>query len=485
VLERPQGGPVPAARWERLARRAGIVKGDWSGPLKRLDDAEDAERLAAFVEELTIRLDCDGLRSWRGLSRWACGMLDRYLDSASWAPEERDAAGRVRAAVGRLQRLDTVAAEAPDLDAFRRAVHRELEAPAGCHGRFSTGVFVGDLGDAFGTDFDVVVVLGTAECVASPGGAEDSLLPQLHGDRQVDHRRDCLAALAAARRERMLTFPRSDPRAGRARQPSRWLLETATRHAARTVYAQDLATLEAPWYQRIPSFAGALASGEPARPRDRDLASLAAWSDDLARHPLVAGDPGLARGIAAQRARAGTGFSEWDGHVGRHPWLAIRSGHPVSPTALQRYAVCGMRYLLEHVLGVEEIKEPSEAIEVSSLQRGAVVHDALDRFARGEGPLAALTEQACDRFAEAGAARLWAAEREQIHSLLARFEGEDERLRAALRTVQDGTGVPFDVVVALPDGVSVTLRGKLDRLDRAPDGSRAVAIDYKTGRSQP
>ncbi|MGH8901457.1 MAG: PD-(D/E)XK nuclease family protein, partial [Egibacteraceae bacterium] len=483
ILERPRGSPVPAARWERLARRAGIVRGDWSGPLKLLDAGEDAERLAAFVEELSIRLDCDGLDSWRGLSRWASGTLDRYLGSGP--QEERDAAGRVRTTLNRLQRLDAVAAEAPDLCAFRQAANRELEASIGHHGRFSTGVFVGDLADAVGTDFDVVVVLGTAEGVAAAPETGDLLLPELRRDHRADHRRDCLAALAAASRERMLTFPRSDPRAGRARQPSRWLLETAARHAARTVYAQDLATLEAPWHQRIPSFAGALAAGEPASPRDRDLASLTAWNGDLAHHPLVVGDPGLARSIEAQRARAGTGFSEWDGHVGRHPSFATRNGHPVSPTALQRYAVCGMRYLLEQLLGVEEIKDPGEAIEVSPMERGAVVHDVLERFARGEGPLAALTEQACDRFAEAGAARLWAAEREQIHSLLARFEGEDERLRAALRTVRGGTGIPFDVDVALPDGGSVTLRGKLDRLDHAPDGSHAVALDYKTGRSQP
>lgn len=490
ILERSGGGLVPAAAWEDLARRAGIVRGDWSIPLKHLaaqdEVAPQSARLAAFAEELSYRLDTEDLGSWRELARWASALLDRYLEPASWPAEERDATHRVRAVLDGLAALDTIAVQNPDLEVFSQAVTRGLAVPVGRHGQFSTGVFVGGLADALGMDFDVVVVLGMGEGLAPPAAADgDPLLPELRRGRQADDRRDYLAALAAARCERVLTFSRSDPRAGRARQPSRWLLETATRHAARTVYAEDLATLTAPWYQRVPSFAGGLNTGEPASPRDRDLASLTAWNGDLARHPLVAGDAALARGISMQQARASPSFSVWDGHVGRHPSFAIRDGSPVSPAALQRYAVCGMRYLFERVLRVEETAEPDETIEVNPLDRGALIHDVLHRFARGEASLEDLVAQACDRFPLTAAARLWAAEQEQIKSLLARFEAEDERLRVALCTVQRETRVPFGVEVTLPDGRSLALKGQIDRLDCAPDGSYAVAIDYKTGRSQP
>jgi RecB family exonuclease len=489
ILERPGGGLVPAAIWEGLARRAGIVRGDWSTPLKHLAAQDEAAlqsaRLAAFVEELSHRLGTDGLGSWSELVRWASSLLDRYLEPASWTAEERDAAHRVRAVLHGLSALDTMAVQHPDLDVFGQAVSRGLEVPAGHHGQVASGVFVGGLADALGMDLDVVVVLGMAEGLAPPAGDGNLLLPELRRNREADDRRDYLAALAAARCERVLTFGRSDPRVGRARQPSRWLLETATHHAARTVYAEDLATLKAPWYQRVRSFAGSLNADEPASPRDRDLASLTAWNGDLAHHPLVVGDPALARGIRMQQARAGPNFSAWDGHVGPHPSLAIRDGGPVSPAALQRYAVCGMRYLFERVLRVEEIAEPDNMIEVSPLHRGMVIHDVLHRFARGEASLEALMAHVCDRFPQTAAARLWAAEQEQINSLLARFEGEDERLRATLCTVPRATGVPFGIRVTLPDGGSVTLKGQIDRLDCAPDGSHAVAIDYKTGRSQP
>lgn len=485
ILERPRGKPVPAAAWERIARQAGIVRGDWSMPLKRLEAGEYADRLAAFVEELLIRLDTGGLGSWRDLSRWAGGLLDRYLAPEPWPLGEREAAHRVRAAVSGLAALDGIAAGTPDLEAFRQAVARALTATAGYQSQFSAGVFVGSLADAPGMDFDLVVVVGMAEGHSLAVDGEELLLPQLRRTHHADQRRDYLAALATARCQRVLCFPRSDPRAGRARLPSRWLLEAAGHHAGRTVYAQDLAALEAPWYQRVPSFAGGLGASEPASPRDRDLASLASWGGDLARHPLVAADPGLARGIEAQRARAGAGLTVWDGHTGPHPLLAARSGEPVSPAALQRYAICGMRYLLGEVLGVESIEEPDEAIEISPLDRGMLVHDVLARFARGEGTLATLAEQECDRLAGAQAPLLWAAEQERIESLLARFTTEDERLHAELGTVRGEVEVPFEIAVALPEGGTVTLRGRIDRLDHAPDGSRAVAIDYKTGRSQP
>ena len=38
------------------------------------------------------------------------------------------------------------------------------------------------------------------------------------------------------------------------------------------------------------------------------------------------------------------------------------------------------------------------------------------------------------------------------------------------------------VAVDLPDQRSVTFRGRIDRVDRSPDGRRVVVYDYKTGR---
>jgi RecB family exonuclease len=46
-----------------------------------------------------------------------------------------------------------------------------------------------------------------------------------------------------------------------------------------------------------------------------------------------------------------------------------------------------------------------------------------------------------------------------------------------------GSGPPL--LVTLADGRTVALRGRIDRVDRAPDGSRLVVLDYKTGASSP
>ena len=38
-----------------------------------------------------------------------------------------------------------------------------------------------------------------------------------------------------------------------------------------------------------------------------------------------------------------------------------------------------------------------------------------------------------------------------------------------------------DVVVPLPEGRAVRFRGRIDRVDRSPDGRTVVVYDYKTG----
>ena len=91
--------------------------------------------------------------------------------------------------------------------------------------------------------------------------------------------------------------------------------------------------------------------------------------------------------------------------------------------------------------------------------------------------------------------------------LPALWEGERARLRAELRSAieaeaDDAAGwVPalFEVVFGadrperpdetaaplvyrLPDGATLNLRGRIDRVDVSPDGRRARVLDYKTGR---
>ena len=54
------------------------------------------------------------------------------------------------------------------------------------------------------------------------------------------------------------------------------------------------------------------------------------------------------------------------------------SGTSVSPTALERYAACPFRYLLERVYGLEAVEEPDRILTMDPRDRGEIVHAALD-----------------------------------------------------------------------------------------------------------
>jgi hypothetical protein len=234
-------------------------------------DQEHTSRLAAFVDDLGTRLTPPEPADWPTLATWARELLRIYLGGEgrrrSWPDEELDAARRVDAA---LDGLAVLAEIRPGSDpvTFLRAVEAELDAPLARVGSFGRGVLVGPLRHAYGGDFEVVFVLGMAEGAFPPAAREDPLLPDrdreavaaealpLHALRRAEERRDYLATLAAAP-ERVLCFPRADPRAQRKRLPARWLLESAALLAGRSLGAEELATLPAaPWLHVVPSFEG-------------------------------------------------------------------------------------------------------------------------------------------------------------------------------------------------------------------------------------
>jgi hypothetical protein len=72
-------------------------------------------------------------------------------------------------------------------------------------------------------------------------------------------------------------------------------------------------------------------------------------------------------------------------------------------------------------------------------------------------------------------------EARMLRADLNRFLEEDSAFR-------DETGaIPTDIEADIPETVvaGVTMRGRADRIDRTPDGSRAWVIDYKTGSLRP
>lgn len=528
---------APADRWDRRSRQAGVTGGpkQWDRRLhalaeRRLRRARDArnggdddaasgheaaaaecEDLRTFIAELGRRLSPPAGADWRHLAEWATVLLHRYAGGesalAAWPDHEIEAHRRVASALEALALLDEVDSE-PDLATFGAALDDELDAPAPRERRFGEGVLVGRIRDLVGADLDAVHVMGAVEgrlpTRAAPGAlvtdddreALDGVLER-PAERRARERRDFLAALMTGATTSVVSVPRADIRAGRPVQPAPWLLEIATRLHGRPVHAETLSTLSVPWLVGIPSGEAALrATPDHASIRERDLTELLAKGVDRAAIP------GLAPAVSVARARAGDEAGPWDGVVGPAPGLDHRA---LSPTSLERWAECPFRYFLAHVLDVEHLDDPEDIDTLPANERGSLMHEILDRFVGAhaerldpdqpwtDADHVRLDEIADECFEEwedrglTGRALLWEIERTRIRRELHRFLDHDHHWRTELGVRPVATELGFTehrggtLDVELADGRTVRMRGFIDRLDAAPDGSRLRVVDYKTG----
>ncbi len=197
--------------------------------------------------------------------------------------------------------------------------------------------------------------------------------------------------------------------------------------------------------------------------------------------------------------------------------LARRFGDDAvySPTMLEAYADCPFRFYLTYVLLFEPLASPDP--DLTARERGSLVHRIAHRFYAdwvrdGLAPLTGENHtEARERILAIGREEAeqvslrspaWAVEKEFLlgsplagPGLLERFIESEMKLAAsplAPRAFEVSFGLPVGkgetdaVPIRLGEGPDETilLRGRIDRIDVAPDGVFMVT-DYKTGRSHP
>ncbi|MCW2502461.1 MAG: ATP-dependent nuclease subunit B-like [Actinomycetia bacterium] len=522
------GHPVPAARWDRVSREAGIAgtTEQWEQRLTRYlaEKGENpaADGLLAFVQKLVV--DCAGparAATWRAAGETLKALLGTYLgdqrqraqwgrgaEDARWLAAEHEAHDRVLAALDSLTALDTVGLP---LSALASAVRTELERPLAGPSTLGRGVAVAPVRDVAGGDFGLVLVLGMTEAGFPPRLRENPVLrdadlvaartglPVL-AERRAAERRRFLAAVAAGART-VLSYPRADTRAQRAQHPAPWLLETARHLHGEPVTAAGLDSLTAPWLTRYASFQAALLGSVPASPHEYDVALA------LGGHhgELDAAEPRYARGRVAAAARLGGEFGPWLGGIDPLAGaLGDRAATVLSATSLQTWAVCPRSFLLKYLLSVRDLADPGEEDEASALDRGSLVHAVLEEFFAahlGRDPAAAWTPADLARArsildtraaelaatGRAGRPLLWRAYLAKAHRQLSRVLTVDSGLRAEQRArplaVEDTFGRDGEppLTLELPTAGLVSFSGSIDRVDRTDDGA-LVVIDYKTGK---
>ena len=550
------------SRWDILTRRAGVVSGidQWTARLEQYaagldEDADERERMgdiddvrsaamkneaasarnaAAFIVQLSEDLEPPESGSkWNAWCEWVKKLLEIYLSHQ--LPDGKEAAERERKARQDIEKLlnQLLSADAfsgpPDLAGFRQAVEEELRVPRGALGPTGGGVFVSSFAAAVGMTFESAWLVGMIEGGVPPSVRPDPLLPESGWlaaggssrtlERVAAERFDYLSVLASSSRC-TLSYPVADGGSQRQAYPSRWFLEQASLLEGRRIYAGDLPSLEdRPWLTVDQSGRQAFARTSDtalADLHDYNLSRLLRWRQQdrrLWQHPL-ARQGSLVRAVQLGRSRYLRRWTEFDGNL---TGVAAEANFgtnlergAMSPTRLESWAACPFRYFLGQVLRLSALETPEETVAIGAGDRGALVHDILERFVRdavasGTLPVPGahwdepsrqrLWEIAEQAFREAegrgltGKPLLWQLTRQGIREDLESFLEEDAGLRALHSTgrilAETRFGFDSDGLEIRDDETQVKFRGFIDRLDVSPDGSRVSVIDYKTGSAAP
>jgi hypothetical protein len=330
-------------------------------------------------------------------------------------------------------------------------------------------------------------------------------------------------AVGAARRELVLTWPRSGDE-GRPLVPSAFLLEAARALAGREVGFEELRDAGGELgVERIglspllspPGPPGA-ASRRPLLASEHDLERIAAArraGDARGLGYLLAAHPRFAAAAAMEIERhgfeRGARLGAFDGVVGEElggAWLAGRrrddGAVALSPSALEAYAQCSFHFFHREVLRLRSQPAPERRLDLEQREVGLLYHhllralferlqqegllplgeERLERATRLVGPTLDALLARRPRLAGEGPQPLWLARRRRLESDVAALLAAQAREPAGWTprrhelVLGEGGGEPR---VRLGSS-TLAVRGRLDRVDAGPPGLRIV--DYKTGR---
>ena len=338
-------------------------------------------------------------------------------------------------------------------------------------------------------------------------------------DRLLDARRLFLRAVRQAGESLILSYPRADARTGRERMPSLFFVAAASALAGAPVSAQALERLVS---EDDPS---ALPLDDTLDRSERDLLRVRTGGRPAAE-AVAAGSPFFRQSRLASEARWSPELTAYDGLLAypatgdaeaaaalREALDPVRAARPISASRLATFSRCGFQYLLEYVLRLEPRIEPEERKKLDPLERGSLFHEVAERFLRerrdrGKLPVAdtPLERERLLSLADASLDALVAGSPPRYTAL---WERERGRFRQGLlawlsreaATASRATPAHFELAFGLPpqaetrephspdpleielgDGRVLRVCGKIDRIDRRPDGTLSLR-DYKTGRA--
>ena len=533
-------------RWQYFLTRAAVI-----GGLERW-----RERLASMHGHLNVRLNAiedvqdplrerlrDDLAALEDVRCFALPILEQ-LDQ--WAPAswgvwiERlkslavQALREPKSVAELLDELAPMSSIGPvDLGEVRSVLaDRLLALVAPSSGGPSGRVFVAPIEEIRGLSFEVVFVPGMAERLFPQKIAEDPILLDQARDRLAaglqtndgrlrEERLMLCAAVGAAERQVVFSYPRLDLVQGRPRVPSFYALEAMRAAEGRLPTFDDLAArAERESGARI-GWPAPTAAAQAIDEAEYDLAlldSLRSRDDDKkvgAARFLLSANPHLGRALRFRARRWLTGWTTADGLV--RPSVAAAevmalhrpTARSYSPTALEKMAVCPYRFFLYAVHRLSPREEVDFVDDLDPLQRGSLVHSTqceLFRTLRDEKMLPlradnlenarAILDRCLDRQAQLlrdelmpRIERVWTdavqSIRADLREWLRRLSEEERefvpwRFELAFGLSPREEYDEESVAEALMLECGIQLRGSIDLVERRDEGTLR-ATDHKTG----
>lgn len=394
--------------------------------------------------------------------------------------------------IGELAALDEIAGARPTLAAVRSTLETQFVESRARHGQQGAGVALGSFASGVARDLDHVIVVGLAEGVAPARGRDDALLPdtvrQQWGlptmrERASVARQRFVETLASARQSLTIIVPRGDLRSGGEREASRWLTGVPDAHEKLLVRAHHDALL-----------AGAPSSSTVPATEAEWRIRAERTDGDLRAAPAV---ELIDRARAMRDDRRRGRFTRFTGNLAEVADLIPYTDAPIAATELEEWVASPLFFFVRRILGVRALDLQVDDFEPSLLELGTIQHEAIEAFTKTmleHGASAATLERLLEESEKAFDAHhrsTW------IHHL----ETRDRRRVAGQleawwkREVATGTWSPDSaeqpfglddpesddpVEFELDGGFTISFRGKVDRIDRTPEGVRV--IDYKGWR---
>ena len=541
------GERISVSRWERISREAGVVAGEhWHTRLETYVNAQKAtikaerakdepfestlaraernqDTATALMEFMTeLREWFSAIAdpgTWDDLAAWARGLLHFLIppgDVARMPLEEQYAASIIVRTLSGLAALDE-SGSTPSVKGLQEVIALELDSALPRVGRFGEGVLIAPVTHAIGLDLDVVYLVGLCEDLFPGRLRDDCLLPervremtagQLPSTRAgVDRKQRCMLAAFTSAGKVVASFPRGDLRRHTDRLPSRWLLPTLRQLSgnpslAATEWAQaSMDKNSDQWLSVSPSYAGSLqATDAPSTGQE--------WRTRAVLAHIDLDDQALSASLTMSKARESDQFTRFDGNLHSLDGLPdfAHGGRPVSPTALERYAICPHAYFVKRMLHVEPVEAPEEVIEISAMDIGNLIHASFEDLIRecsdrGELPDFGKpwTDRQRERLAEIGATKadeyeaagltghrtLWAPARMSLLATLDWMLDDDQRWRAGQDARVLASELAFGLdgqpeVLITVEGGELRFQGRADKVDRRRDGTLLVT-DLKSG----